>query len=419
MTLYFFAAVSLYLSSIEYAVPKPLPFMRLGLANLPVVFAAKRFSFPSFLLLVLLKVLLSSIISGTTFSYVFLFSLASSFASALAVWCVWHGAAGIQKVLKTQDAPVSCLGLCLAGSLASSLAQIAVARAVVFGANARYIAPLLLASGLVTALLLGIFANIYEQKSSFMAEYMSQTDGAELAELAEPAAGSAAGSAADSATAPETDSCTQQPLRQEKRHTAAAVTATLALCAAAGAMLFCKDVRVKFVLWLALFGADIAVRKGRVKLLPTLALFATLTALALLSPSGRVLFTAGSLRITQGALEAGLAKSFALTGMVAASQCLFAVWNKRGFRSSGYSIQDQQQSKPQGRLPRIAAPFIYLGTAFSRVFSIFAMLTAASESTEPSAHKGKLSGTKRTFSLTAFIAALDSRLRAVSIAMRA
>lgn len=419
MPLYFFAAVSLYLSSIEYAVPKPLPFMRLGLANLPVVFAAKRFSFPSFLLLVLLKVLLSSIISGTTFSYVFLFSMAGSFASALAVWCVWHLAAGIKHTLKTQNAPVSCLGLCLAGSLASSLAQIAVARAVVFGANARYIAPLLLASGLVTALLLGIFANIYEQKSSFMAEYMSQTDGAELAELAEPAAGSAAGSAADSATAPETDSCTQQPLRQEKRHTAAAVTATLALCAAAGAMLFCKDVRVKFVLWLALFGADIAVRKGRVKLLPTLALFATLTALALLSPSGRVLFTAGSLRITQGALEAGLAKSFALTGMVAASQCLFAVWNKRGFRSSGYSIQDQQQSKPQGRLPRIAAPFIYLGTAFSRVFSIFAMLTAASESTEPSAHKGKLSGTKRTFSLTAFIAALDSRLRAVSIAMRA
>lgn len=419
MPLYFFAAVSLYLSSIEYAVPKPLPFMRLGLANLPVVFAAKRFSFPSFLLLVLLKVLLSSIISGTTFSYVFLFSMAGSFASALAVWCVWHLAAGIKHTLKTQNAPVSCLGLCLAGSLASSLAQIAVARAVVFGANARYIAPLLLASGLVTALLLGIFANIYEQKSSFMAEYMSQTDGAELAELAEPAAGSAAGSAADSATAPETDSCTQQPLRQEKRHTAAAVLATLALCAAAGAMLYCKDVRIKFVLWLALFGADIAVRKGRVKLLPTLALFATLTALALLSPSGRVLFTAGSLRITQGALEAGLAKSFALTGMVAASQCLFAVWNKRGFRSSGYSIQDQQQSKPQGRLPRIAAPFIYLGTAFSRVFSIFAMLTAASESTEPSAHKGKLSGTKRTFSLTAFIAALDSRLRAVSIAMRA
>lgn len=415
MTLYFFAAVSLYLSSIEYAVPKPLPFMRLGLANLPVVFAAKRFSFPSFLLLVLLKVLLSSIISGTTFSYVFLFSMAGSFASALAVWCVWHLAAGIKHTLKTQNAPVSCLGLCLAGSLASSLAQIAVARAVVFGANARYIAPLLLASGLVTALLLGIFANIYEQKSSFMAEYMSQTDGAELAELAEPAAGSAA----DSATAPETDSCTQQPLRQEKRHTAAAVLATLALCAAAGAMLYCKDVRIKFVLWLALFGADIAVRKGRVKLLPTLALFATLTALALLTPSGRVLFTAGSFRITQGALEAGLAKSFALTGMVAASQCLFAVWNKRSFRSSGYSIQDQQQSKPQGRPPRIAAPFIYLGTAFSRVFSIFAMLTAASESTEPSAHKSKLSGTKRTFSLTAFIAALDSRLRAVSIAMRA
>ena len=35
----FFAALCLFLSAIEYVIPKPLPFMRLGLANMPIVLA--------------------------------------------------------------------------------------------------------------------------------------------------------------------------------------------------------------------------------------------------------------------------------------------------------------------------------------------------------------------------------------------
>lgn len=33
----FFAALCLFLVAVEYAIPKPLPFLRLGLTNLPVI----------------------------------------------------------------------------------------------------------------------------------------------------------------------------------------------------------------------------------------------------------------------------------------------------------------------------------------------------------------------------------------------
>ncbi|MBP5464189.1 MAG: Gx transporter family protein, partial [Treponema sp.] len=162
-TLFFFASLCLFLSSVEYAVPKPLPFMRLGLANLPVIFAVKSFHFRDILLLILLKVLLASFISGPTFSYVFLFSAAGSFASGLAVYLLYRMLKGFGF-----ERQISNVGLCLAGALANNAAQIAVARICIFGKQAYFIAPLLLATGLVTGLLLGLFANTFEEQSSFL-----------------------------------------------------------------------------------------------------------------------------------------------------------------------------------------------------------------------------------------------------------
>ncbi len=57
------AALSLFMSTIEYLFPRPVPFMRLGLANLPVMLCLDLFDTrksdgaAAFFLLVLLKVL--------------------------------------------------------------------------------------------------------------------------------------------------------------------------------------------------------------------------------------------------------------------------------------------------------------------------------------------------------------------------
>ena len=70
----FFASLCLFLSAVEYVIPKPLPFMRLGLANMPLVLALYVFGAKEILLLVLLKILGQGFITGTLFSYIFLFS---------------------------------------------------------------------------------------------------------------------------------------------------------------------------------------------------------------------------------------------------------------------------------------------------------------------------------------------------------
>ena len=59
------------------------------------------------------------------------------------------------------------MGITLFGSLASTFTQLFLARFILFGENAKYIAPILLVSGLITGLLLGIFAELFMQKSNW------------------------------------------------------------------------------------------------------------------------------------------------------------------------------------------------------------------------------------------------------------
>lgn len=51
------AAFALFLSTVEYMIPKPLPFMRLGLANLPLMIALGVARNKEYALLSILKVL--------------------------------------------------------------------------------------------------------------------------------------------------------------------------------------------------------------------------------------------------------------------------------------------------------------------------------------------------------------------------
>ena len=52
-----FAALCFFLSTIEYMIPKPLPFLRLGLANLPIMLAIGVLPPRQFLALVLAKII--------------------------------------------------------------------------------------------------------------------------------------------------------------------------------------------------------------------------------------------------------------------------------------------------------------------------------------------------------------------------
>lgn len=162
------AATALFLASIEYVIPKPVPFLKLGLANLSVLVALTVMRPREILTLVALKVLGQGIVQGTLFSYIVLFSAVGSLAS-VAVMIVLHRGLGRH---------ISLVGVSVMGALASNLAQIAAARLIIFGESAWLIAPAFLITGTISALLLGLFAEQFVRRSEWLAELRSSSSAA-------------------------------------------------------------------------------------------------------------------------------------------------------------------------------------------------------------------------------------------------
>ena len=157
--LYILAAFSVFLSLIEYMLPKPLPFMRLGLANLPILIGLGIFSPRQVLVLTLYKVIGQGLIQGTLFSYVFVFSAAGSFAGSLAMIAM-HELLGPR---------VSLVGISVCGAFAGNLVRLVLARYIIFGPQVWLMAPPFLILGLVSSILLGGFAAVFMARSRWCA----------------------------------------------------------------------------------------------------------------------------------------------------------------------------------------------------------------------------------------------------------
>jgi heptaprenyl diphosphate synthase len=160
-TLSVFGACCLFLSALEYMIPKPLPFLRIGLANLPLMLAIDIFPLPSFLVLTAVKVTGQALLSGTLFSYVFLFSACGTLFSALTMFA-------LRRLLTEKR--ISFIGTGTAGAFVSNASQLALSYFLVFRESARYIAPVFLASGLITGIALGVFAEVFAAKSRWYAK---------------------------------------------------------------------------------------------------------------------------------------------------------------------------------------------------------------------------------------------------------
>ncbi len=155
----FLGGLCLFLSTVEFLIPKPIPYLRVGIANLPILLGLELLTPSQVFLLVLLKVLGQGLVGGTLASYVFLFSAVGSFASGAAMLAV-H---------RLMGARVSAVGISVAGALFSNTAQIVLARLLIFGESAWLIAPPFLAVGTVTSVLLGLFADRFSRMSRWMA----------------------------------------------------------------------------------------------------------------------------------------------------------------------------------------------------------------------------------------------------------
>ena len=150
-------ALCLFLSAVEYMIPKPLPFLRIGLANLPLMLALGIFPLRDYFVLICIKIPGQAIITGTLFSYVFLFSAAGTFFSAFSMYFLYK--------LFFNRGRITFIGIGTAGAFISNITQLFLAYFFIFNDNTFYIAPAFLITGLITGIALGAFCQAFAGKS--------------------------------------------------------------------------------------------------------------------------------------------------------------------------------------------------------------------------------------------------------------
>lgn len=332
-------AFCFFLSAIEYMLPKPMPFMRLGIANLPILLAVDILPFRWFLALAAVKVIGMSLISGTLFSYVALFSLAGTMAAALVMWGARRAGGKF----------ISQIGVSIAGAMVSNAVQILIARYLVFRETAWLIAPLFLGMGLATGAALGVFAESFARTSLWYARAAGLPDptqgeggavrgdgkaeGPRRGILAWLAAAWAEGKARRAARKSARDEARRPKLekaaaaRAARRARAERLFAPGALALAGmvvtAAFLFQPNVLLKGLMLVVFIMAARAVGK-RYSLATTLSVSLGIILANLIVPSGRVLGTLLGLRITQGALIEGIEKALTFEGLMMLSKASIA-----------------------------------------------------------------------------------------------
>ena len=280
-------ALCFLFSTIEYMIPKPLPFLRIGLANLPVMLAITLLPLRSFSLLVLIKVLGQALLGGTLFSWLFLFSLAGTLSSAAFMY-------SLKKLLRSR---VSYIGLSVGGAFVSNASQLVLAKYLVFGESARLVAPPFLFMGVITGTILGMFANHFAAKSRWFAAVRDGT--LTIGSLPELPAGTSSG--------------------KDLIRIPAALVLILILMFSPSLVVTAGITLLSVVLLVA--------STIRFRFLPPLLAVTGIVLFNLLVPFGRVLAEPFSLPITEGALLLGIKKALVLEGMLFLSR-----WGLHGIR---------------------------------------------------------------------------------------
>lgn len=146
--------LALFLSLIEHVIPKPIPFIRIGLANIPILISLILLTPKETIYLILIKSIGSSLVTGTIFSWIFLYSLSGSMISGI-IMLIFY------KLLKHR---VSMIGLSLLGALSNNLVQIFMAT-LFLGSGAKYIGIPILITGFISGLVIGYLSNIFINQS--------------------------------------------------------------------------------------------------------------------------------------------------------------------------------------------------------------------------------------------------------------
>lgn len=136
-----FSALAIIFGYVELLIPSGIPGVKLGLANLAVLFVLMRCSWKEAVLVSAIRILVIGFLFTNAFSI--LYSLAGAALSLL-----------VMSLLK-RSPHFSVLGISMAGGIAHNIGQLIVAIAIVESASLIYYGPVLLLSGVLTGFLIG------------------------------------------------------------------------------------------------------------------------------------------------------------------------------------------------------------------------------------------------------------------------
>jgi len=153
----FLVAVASILFTLESLIPSPIPWIRLGLANVVTLLALKWWGMKEALIILIMRVILGSLLSGKFLSPVFLIAISGGIASTLVMG----------MGLRLGERILSLIGISIMGAVAKNVIQILVTYFIyIRQIHILYLLPIFLFSSLITGSLIGFFAHLVQERIS-------------------------------------------------------------------------------------------------------------------------------------------------------------------------------------------------------------------------------------------------------------
>lgn len=150
-----FAAIAIIFGYVESLIPffAGIPGIKLGLANLSVLFILETYTWKEAALVSMVRILVIGFMFGNMFSI--LYSMAGA-ALSLTV-----------MTLMKRFSEFSILGVSVAGGVSHNIGQLIIAALIVENTSLFYYAPVLLISGVITGILIGILTGEVTKRIHF------------------------------------------------------------------------------------------------------------------------------------------------------------------------------------------------------------------------------------------------------------
>lgn len=145
----FIAALSAFLGFAENFIILPIPFFKLGIANIPICLAIPHFKFTELFLITLFKVIISHLYRGTIFSLPFIIGFTGNITFIVTTWIIY----------KIFNRYISFVTLSIIGAISHNAGQIIGAYFLMPHNVVLMISIFLVTTGIFTGFINGIICN--------------------------------------------------------------------------------------------------------------------------------------------------------------------------------------------------------------------------------------------------------------------